>query len=168
MSIQWPFKLLYMGYSMHSSSRTLFLRALFLRALIYASGLLVTVCASTAISGEYYKWVDDKGVVHFSERPPLATTAEKITTRTRVPVKEEAPATNTTGNTEVNATNNNAQVSTLDPNRCNTETARLKNLTSGARIRMLGPNGEPTYLDKSQVEAEIKKSQQAISESCKN
>lgn len=30
----------------------------------------VLILASTAFSVEIYKWVDDKGVVHFSDRPP--------------------------------------------------------------------------------------------------
>ena len=149
---------------MYFFSKTLFLLPP-IPTLACSAGLLAALCASTAMGGEYYKWVDDKGVAHFSERPPQASNVEKIKTNARTPTKEETAAT-TTAETEGGVVNNTTKASTLDPNRCNTETLRLKSLTSGARIRMEGPNGEPIYLEKAQIDAEIQKSRQAISESC--
>ncbi|BCD98000.1 DUF4124 domain-containing protein [Marinagarivorans cellulosilyticus] len=128
--------------------------------------LLLTCCfmvSTPAMAGEYYKWVDDKGVVHFSERPPQETnTAEKIKTHARTPTEEETSAADTAIEKELAPT----QQIMADPARCDQEKARLKQLSSGSRIRMKDAQGGFYYLDENQIQQEIQKSKQAISESC--
>jgi hypothetical protein len=130
------------------------------RQLIITSLLLT---ATPAMAGEYYKWVDEKGVSHFSERPPAqANTAEKIKTHARTPTEEEASAADTAIEKELAPT----QKIQADPERCNKEKQRLSQLSSGSRIRMQDAKGGFYYLEEKQIQQEIQKSKQAIAESC--
>lgn len=126
-------------------------------------------------AGEYYKWVDENGVSHFSERPPQSKTeAVKV----KVKTKSAAQAPQTQGEQEPsqlssqtpaanNNSNNNSNNNTkIDTTRCEAEKMRLKSLSSGARIRMQDDQGGFYYLEQQDIANEIKKSRQAIRESC--
>ncbi len=57
--------------------------------------LLATFSLGANAKESYYKWVDDKGVTHYSQSPPdvnskTKTKAETITVSTRLPVGSEA------------------------------------------------------------------------------
>ena len=128
--------------------------------------LMVTLLIASAptMAGEYYKWVDEHGVSHFSERPPAqADIAEKIKTHARTPTTEEAQEAKTAINKELAPTTQTL----ADPARCDQEKARLTQLSSGSRIRMQDTQGGFYYLDEQQIRQEVQKSQQAIAESCK-
>lgn len=114
-------------------------------------------------AGEFYKWVDEKGVVHFSERPPKQADVEKIKTTARTPSAEEKQEAEAAQSSEMAPT---TEVNN-DPTRCNGEKARLQKLLSGSRIRMSDGNGGFKYLDKAQIDGEIEKSRQAIKEACR-
>ena len=129
---------------------------------IAALGLAFITAPSTA--GEYYKWVDENGVSHFSERPPKEAAAEKVKTSARTPTTEEVEtAENAVQEALVDEPNTKIF---KDPARCSAEQSRLKQLSSGARIRMQNPDGGFYYLDERQIQQEMQKSRQAISESC--
>ncbi|HEY7773283.1 MAG TPA: DUF4124 domain-containing protein [Marinagarivorans sp.] len=129
---------------------------------IAALGLALIAMPSTA--GEYYKWVDENGVSHFSERPPKEATAEKVKTSARPPTTEEVDAAES-AEQEALVDEPKAKIG-QDPARCTAEQNRLKQLSSGARIRMQNPDGGFYYLDERQIQQEMQKSRQAISESC--
>lgn len=42
-------------------------------------GLLLAL--STSHAGQFYKWTDDNGVVHYSQQPPQGKTSEPVQTR---------------------------------------------------------------------------------------
>ena len=42
----------------------------FLTALSFATTLVLGVASSSALAIEYYKWVDAKGVTHYTKTPP--------------------------------------------------------------------------------------------------
>ena len=122
------------------------------------------IAATPAMAGEYYKWVDKDGVSHFSERPPeQADIAEKIKTHARKPTIEESQEAKTAIKKELAPTTQTL----ADPARCDQEKARLKQLSSGSRIRMQDTQGGFYYLDEQQIKREMQKSKQAITESCK-
>lgn len=124
---------------------------------------LSTVCTAA----EYYKWTDENGVSHFSERPPQSKTqAVKVKKHAKTPTP--APQVQDDQEPEklqpqTTAVNNNKN---LDPTRCAAEKKRLKTLSSGSRIRMQDNKGGFYYLEQKQIADELKKSRQAISESC--
>ena len=124
----------------------------------------VLMAATPAMAGEYYKWVDKDGVSHFSERPPeQAAIAEKIKTHARTPTTQETQEAKSAIKKELAPTTQTL----ADPARCDQEKARLKQLSSGSRIRMQDTQGGFYYLDEQQIRQEVQKSQQAITESCK-
>lgn len=65
--------------------------------LLIAFGLVLTVaCVNTYAQQKVYKWVDEDGVVHFSEEPPKEspdTNVEVVTTDPAPPSASRAPTT---------------------------------------------------------------------------
>ncbi|SDO09283.1 DUF4124 domain-containing protein [Pseudomonas jinjuensis] len=55
-----------------------------MRRFVLMSSLLLVV-ASPAMAAQVYKWVDEKGVTHFSAQPPEGTNAAAINTNTAPP-----------------------------------------------------------------------------------
>ena len=148
--------------------------------------LLASLLANVCSAGEYYKWVDEKGITHFSERPVQAKGVQKISTSTAAPsTKEEATSdatTNTQATTNAQETTNtqettapeeaaaneaaNTQKAQYDQARCTDSQARLKTLGSGSRIKMDDGKGGFYFLDQQQITQELQKTRNAISESC--
>jgi hypothetical protein len=126
----------------------------------------IVACAFSSVcsAGEYYKWVDDKGITHFSERPTQTTGVEKIQTSARQPTTEEKAKPE-----EITAAVNPAPTpqAQFDQKRCTDSQERLKSLGSGSRIRMDDGKGGFYYLDQQQVTQEVQKTHAAIAESCK-
>ncbi len=140
-------------------------------ALLFCS-TLPNVCSA----GEYYKWVDDKGVTHFSERPTQTEGVEKIKTSVRQPTAEEKAKIEEKAEIEEKAKTEEIAAATAvaqsehteqDQIRCTDSQERLKSLASGSRIRMDDGKGGFYYLDQQQVTQEVQKTRQAIEESCK-
>lgn len=122
----------------------------------------VGVLSSVCHGGQYYKWVDDKGVTHFSEKPVLGTEAKKMGTSSKAEVsaEPETPATDTPTATAPAV----PQVS--NDENCKVAQDRLKALQSGQRIRLIGPDGKFSYLDQNQITEEIQKTQDVLKSSC--
>lgn len=120
---------------------------------------------AAAHASEYYRWVDENGVSHFSQQPPPKSQAEaeKVKVNVRTPSEEETAAAEEAVKKELKATK---KVSTYDPKRCDTERKRLQTLRSGTRIRMPDGDGGFRFLEQSQINREMQKSQRAIQESC--
>jgi len=56
---------------------------------------LATLSASVQAAEQFYKWVDDKGVTHYSQSPPDDTTkTQAVRVSTRLPVGSEAAISN--------------------------------------------------------------------------
>ena len=55
------------------------------------SFLLMGVCAATMAQQMVYKWVDEDGVVHFSEQPPNVPPGTKVETITTDPSPAPVP-----------------------------------------------------------------------------
>ena len=44
--------------------------------LVFLAFVLLTICEKT-LGSEIYKWVDEKGIVHYSENPPSVSTKDR-------------------------------------------------------------------------------------------
>jgi hypothetical protein len=55
-------------------------------------GLLLALGAGSALSGEAYKWVDDKGVVNYGEKPPKNRPSQQVDTTPKVIIESDAKA----------------------------------------------------------------------------
>jgi len=59
---------------------------------VYAIGIILTVvCASACAQQKVYKWVDEEGVVHFSEEPPDNSPKDEVETFTTDPARHMCP-----------------------------------------------------------------------------
>jgi hypothetical protein len=144
----------------NTAGKTRALKA-FVSALAGALALVAGMCQA----GQYYKWVDDKGVTHFSEKPVTGMDAKKMGTSSKTAdaaSEPEAPAPSEAPATEAGAT---AAQANNDEN-CRIAQDRLKALQSGQRIRLVGPDGKFSYLDQNQIKDEIQKTQDVLKASC--
>ncbi len=118
-----------------------------------------------AVPEKVYKWTDEKGLIHYSERPPLGKQTEVVKpeigfsepvnygTATSEKPKEEAKATNT-------------KSSLKDPERCDAARQNLDTLKTFARIKVKGEDGEYRFLTPDEQQQRTQESQKAIEESC--
>jgi len=66
------------------------------RSGIFALGIILTVvCASVYAQQKVYKWVDEDGVVHFSEQPPGESSKAEVETLTTDPAPAYVPPAQT-------------------------------------------------------------------------
>lgn len=130
---------------------------------------IFALLAANIEAGDYYKWVDDKGVTHFSEKPAPGSDAKKIGTATKysesqanaeAAAKEAAAAEAAAAATQPVDNPQNAE-------NCKVAQERLKSLRSGQRIRMVGADGKFSYLNENQIKEEMEKTQAVIISSCR-
>ena len=63
---------------------------------VFALGIILTVvCASVCAQQKVYTWVDDEGVVHFSEEPPGESSKVEVETFTTDPAPPYVPPAQT-------------------------------------------------------------------------
>lgn len=136
-------------------------KPLAVKALVGALALAASICQA----GQYYKWVDDKGVTHFSEKPVTGMDAKKMGTSSKTTEASSEPATAaTTEAPPADAAATPAQANS-DEN-CKIAQDRLKALQSGQRIRLVGADGKFSYLDENQIKDEVQKTQEVLKASC--
>lgn len=132
-----------------------------LAALVGAFALATSLCNA----GQYYKWVDDKGVTHFSEKPVTGMDAKKMGTSSKTAeagADSETPAATDAAPADPSATPAPAN----NDENCKIAQDRLKALQSGQRIRLVGSDGKFSYLDENQIKEEIQKTQDVLKGSC--
>lgn len=149
--------------------------------------LLATFSLSTHAKENFYKWVDDRGVTHYSQSPPednvkTKTKAETVTVSTHQPVGSDAAISNLQQNrTEavkelgkegVKKTGAKAAPDVSKaPNQYKEECARLKqevqDLTEkGNRISVKDDKGEVRKLTEEEVTKRLDKTQRSIKALC--
>lgn len=118
-----------------------------------------------AAADKVYKWTDDKGVVNYSERPPLGTQTEvvKPDISHSEPVNYEITASEKTKEEKkVDAT----KTSLKDPDRCDAARKNLDTLKTFARIKVKGDDGEYRFLTPEEQQQKTNEASKAIEESC--
>lgn len=126
----------------------------------------IALCTSNALAAKdkVYTWTDEKGVVHYGERPPKDSQAALIKTRTGHSEPPPAPAAN---KAPQNATPETAIANTLkDPERCNVARKNLEVLNSVARIRVPGEDGNMRILTEDDKVAQRATMQEIIDQAC--
>ena len=149
------------------------------RALILAAGL---VLATAAPAQKMYKWVDEKGVTHFSENPPAdGTKATTVEPRVTPPSGPVAPpkGTNTEAWRSQEADFRKRQVERGQREQAETrERAELEQKCAEARKRLAffeehgtiysrKDDGSKTYMSEAQREARINELRSDIREHCR-
>jgi len=76
----------------------------FLTAFSLSCAVVLSICSTSASAIQYHKWVDAKGVTHYTKTPPPKS-AKKATTVDTYGWKNSAPASSRTTETEVQTEN---------------------------------------------------------------
>ncbi len=117
-------------------------------------GCMLLLCANaTAI--EYFRWTDENGTVHFTDKPPAGTAYKTLKGRNLasddvIEKKQDSP------------------LALVNAKRCEEEKKRLHTLQNNTNIRM--SNGDKTsfLLSKEQVKSEIGRTKKNIATYCDN
>ena len=135
----------------------------FFSKLLALIAITVALCSS-ATAGQYYRWTDENGVTHYTDKPPANRETKTVntsnvhgTTPTSTPATEEAEASEET----VEA----PPVREKSPERCAIARQNLKSISENARVR-IKENGEFRYLNEKEVNAKRQEARQTIKEDC--
>jgi len=112
-------------------------------------------CSFGAYAADFYRWTDDKGVTHFSDKPPKGVNAEKVKGKKR-----------RTSAAEEGVVAEDAAASNPDAERCKAERERLAVLQGNRRIQMEDREGKVRELTVKEIEEEIAFSQRAVERFC--
>lgn len=120
---------------------------------------------ATAAPEKVYKWIDEKGRVHYDQRPPAGTQTEVIKPQTghSDPVNyAAAPSDKDKDVKKADATG----APPKDKERCENARKNSETLKTYARIRIKGDDGEYRYLTPDEQKQKLDEATKAIQESC--
>ena len=128
-------------------------------------------------AAKYYKWVDEEGVTHYSERQPKEKKSKEI--RTYAPSssskstsgiidkKPENPDVGTAQTPPSTAPNEiSIQKEKLNKNDCQKIRQSIEQLKNKRRIRTKGEDGEYSYLSKEEHQQKINDLKVRLKEEC--
>lgn len=130
-----------------------------------------------ASSVEYYRWVDEEGVTHFSSQPSNDHKSEKLKSVYKPPVEdvpdedESASSEGTDGSESSDDPTDlfeqkRREIEQARKENCKKVKDRLQVLQSNSRIKLTNQDGSFSYLDESSLKAEVDKTKKAISDLC--
>lgn len=145
-------------------------------------GVLVGAMALSVVTlswgGGIYRWVDEKGVTHFGEKPPAPGVGEKIRVNSQNPSstpKQESDAS--TPNSSADAGKGAPSEPALDPEvakaqaeitkkNCEIYTTNLRVLKESARIREAAADGQVKMLSEEEKQSRIKEAEKYLADNC--
>lgn len=121
-----------------------------------------------------YKWVDESGQVHYSERPPAGQTSQPMRLPEAPSASESAtadpvPAEQMPQNTPAAESEQAARQALAETQRRNCSTARvnLQRLQGGRRVTAKSADGELTFLTDAEREERIAEAKAQLRANCK-
>jgi len=129
---------------------------------------LLSVAALTALMGvaapgaraseTVYKWVDDKGVVHFGQQPPAQTRTEAITVQEGYSTTQAGTAAPPT---------EEERKAAADAETCRVASENYKMLSGGGPVKRTDEYGNEHLLTDAEKSAEKDRAQAAMGKFCK-
>ena len=129
-----------------------------------------------AVAQSMYKWVDEKGVTHFSETPPPDGKAEakKITVK---PIGEEKPRADNWKERDQQSRQSKAKQEVADEaqrmkdqqgraQRCRTAQRQVDIYRNSGTVFQLNDKGERVFLEDSQRSSELRRWEEAVRDNC--
>lgn len=141
-----------------------------------AIGVMAVILAGPAAAKEYYKWVDDNGVTHFTNAPPKDRPSEMVNTYAGSSTKYDPSAAN--ADTEEakkekalmeKSKKDDADAAAQKTEKCKKVEEQQKYLIDrdGTRVRMMDREGNERVLSPEEQKEEIDKMQKFLDEQCK-
>ena len=146
-----------------------------------AVALAAVIAALPAAAQTMYKWVDEKGVTHFSEQPPPDAKSEKkatkVTPKVTPPSNPGAYDPNAWKGKEAEARKRGVergqqeQVDARDAAKraeaCERARSRLSMLETSAPIFRTNPDGSRVYMEDKTREAEMARAREVADQACR-
>lgn len=132
------------------------------------AALLIAGSIHPAVGREFFRWVDDEGVTHYSAQPPRDRPAVKVhasNTQVEVDDQPDTAASDDQGQADTAAGSEAIAVAQKDPERCAAALKNIKTLTERPRIR-IKENGEYRYLTADEVADKLRMAEQVRDEEC--
>ena len=162
------------------------MRPIFLSAIVTTIFLTVLGQGSFATEAPYYTWIDENGVVNFSQQNPTGVDAMLITKERRfgakivekpktqpvaIPLPDAAPGSEDELNAEEKSTqeefeNTMKEIVIVKRENCDRAKKNLTNYTNRGRIKLKGEDGEYRVLTDEEMQENINKFQDGIDENC--
>ena len=135
--------------------------------------LIACLSAGAIAKSGYYRWLDDNGQPHFTQKPPLDRPSQFIETRRgyssdeinpenpqSVPPKraDSAPTDKAPKQLEI--------LPDKDPERCAEARNALQNFSRGQRVRVTDDQGEARILNREEMDAQKAKAQELVNIYC--
>ncbi|MCB1586621.1 MAG: DUF4124 domain-containing protein [Xanthomonadales bacterium] len=147
-----------------------------MRIIIFVSLCLLFTTANA--KQKYYKWTDENGNVHYSEKKPEDKEAQELKIRSKAPKPQETVSEEANTDKElppdqqaVEDFNRNEQAKAKeaqDQANCEIAKKNLQTLESRNRVKRVNPaTGEEIYMDNNEVEKMITVAKQSIRNLCK-
>jgi Domain of unknown function (DUF4124) len=143
------------------------------RALLHFLALLLVVAPALA---QVYKWVDEKGVTHYGERPPQGSKPQEVPNRLASPLPTDSKRNEDWQQKDREFRERRIQTEAADDKKqqdaakrneqCNEQRALLRRLKESPRNFRLGANGERVYLEDSERESAIGRQEKLVAERC--
>jgi hypothetical protein len=141
-----------------------------------------SIASGIAVAG-IYKWVDEDGKVHYSEKRPSGQPAKRMRVPTKAPkntstYKRPSFKSKEDKDSEENANTNNRQDKAQQKadkgmsaeekaKQCTRARQVMETLTAGDRVRQKDEEGNITYMTEEEKQERIKHEQKKINRYCK-
>ncbi|WP_228518740.1 DUF4124 domain-containing protein [Methylophilus sp. 13] len=146
--------------------------------------LMLGLCWTMQAAAEIYKWRDEKGIMNYSDTPPVAgpstqkikaTTVPADTPLTRSdaysreqmnPAKQKMPENSAGQNASPEAEALKAMEARQKAQNCAAARSNYRNYAVGGRMQNVNENGQREYLSDEQIRQGLAAAQQEIDENC--
>jgi hypothetical protein len=143
-----------------------------------ATLLLSVALASAATASEIYKWTDDDGNVHYTDKPidassehlnivSRATDDDAVRAQTQARLDRQSEAAETAASAPVGPTPEALRAEAKErSDKCSTYQARLTKFTQSRRLYREDENGERVYLDDAETQKTRDRAEEQVLEYC--
>ncbi|MBK7953715.1 MAG: DUF4124 domain-containing protein [Candidatus Accumulibacter sp.] len=144
--------------------------------------LILLALAAASWGASFYKWVDEKGVTHFSELPPPGGRAQEVQKQVNSPATSDAGTTPATKNWQEKETEfRRRQIDRAEAarkqeekesaakhfqDRCMVARRSLRDIENASAVSTTNDKGERVYLDDQARAAEIQRRKKEIEANC--
>ncbi len=127
--------------------------------------------------GQVYKWVDEKGVTHYGERPPQGSKASEVPNRLASPDPGASNRSEDWQQKDREFRQRKIESETVETQQqqeiarrqeqCNQQRDLLARLKQNQRIYTLGEKGDRVYMNDDDRDAAIARQEKLVSERCR-
>jgi hypothetical protein len=139
---------------------------------------LVFMSVAGFASAQVYKWVDERGVTHYAERPPQGGKAIQVPNSAGTPSPAPVPSADDYRQKDLEFRQRRIQAEAAEERRreensrrqeqCNRQRDVLVQLREARRTYTLNESGERIYMDDAGRDAAIARQEQVVARSCQS